>query len=426
MNTTIDNPSIWTAMPRSGRMASRVAESVEAHMRERIERGLASGSVQPGDALPPERELAEALAISRGALRRALSELEDKGVVNRQQGRGTFVSPRHRAEQVGPMASSSEIRSAALLLPAAGSEFFAPFLRGFESQFRSAIDVPIHVRSTNSLQDGIEAAIFESLAEGDDAFVIAPTGHTDVSLAAYRTLRRFGMPFITVLRSLGGEITAPSIEMAGDHVADLLADRFVERGHLHAGVFAMHGNANVRRTIERLNDRLAEHGGRCPIDSCAFGTVRDDVPSRWMYPTQATSAHTVERHLDALRDDLERVISQDDPPSVIFAASNALAEEIYLLLLDMSIRVPTQISVIGYGATPRVLGMQRRLAAVVVDTEDMGRRAAQMLCELVSRTRPLDDATTIRLDCTLETGFTFRDLTASDSERHPTHGEDAQ
>ena len=56
-----------------------------------IQRYILHENLQRGDRLPGERELSEALAISRNALREALGILEDRGVIVRQVGRGTFV-----------------------------------------------------------------------------------------------------------------------------------------------------------------------------------------------------------------------------------------------------------------------------------------------------------------------------------------------
>jgi len=46
------------------------------------------------DALPPERELASALSVSRITVRKALDGLVDEGLLTRRQGAGTFVNAR--------------------------------------------------------------------------------------------------------------------------------------------------------------------------------------------------------------------------------------------------------------------------------------------------------------------------------------------
>jgi GntR family transcriptional regulator, transcriptional repressor for pyruvate dehydrogenase complex len=49
------------------------------------------GHFPPGTSLPAERELASRLGISRSSLREAITRLEQLGVVDSQQGRGTIV-----------------------------------------------------------------------------------------------------------------------------------------------------------------------------------------------------------------------------------------------------------------------------------------------------------------------------------------------
>lgn len=48
--------------------------------------------LQPGDRLPPERDLASKLGLPRTALRRMLASLEKEGQLTRHVGRGTFIS----------------------------------------------------------------------------------------------------------------------------------------------------------------------------------------------------------------------------------------------------------------------------------------------------------------------------------------------
>jgi len=60
---------------------------------DRIRARLAAGTLRPGDKLPPERELAVQLKVSRAALREALRSLEIAGVIALRKGvkGGAFV-----------------------------------------------------------------------------------------------------------------------------------------------------------------------------------------------------------------------------------------------------------------------------------------------------------------------------------------------
>ncbi len=61
-------------------------------VREAIERLITEWQLKPGDALPTEAELQERFGVSRATIRQALAELDRAGVVERRQGRGTFVA----------------------------------------------------------------------------------------------------------------------------------------------------------------------------------------------------------------------------------------------------------------------------------------------------------------------------------------------
>jgi DNA-binding FadR family transcriptional regulator len=62
---------------------------------ERLGTAIRVGLLQPGSRLPPERELADELQISRSTLRQALTTLEQSGHLTQRRGRsgGTFVAP---------------------------------------------------------------------------------------------------------------------------------------------------------------------------------------------------------------------------------------------------------------------------------------------------------------------------------------------
>ena len=72
----------FEAVPRT-KLYQKVVKQVQDIIRD--------GLLRPGDMLPPERELAEMLHVSRGSLREAILALESMGLVEPRHGEGTIV-----------------------------------------------------------------------------------------------------------------------------------------------------------------------------------------------------------------------------------------------------------------------------------------------------------------------------------------------
>ncbi len=74
--------------PEGANGHSQLTMQVVDHVRQLV----ASGELKPGDRLPPERELARKLKISRSSLRAGIGFLAAMGVLKSRHGAGTFVA----------------------------------------------------------------------------------------------------------------------------------------------------------------------------------------------------------------------------------------------------------------------------------------------------------------------------------------------
>ena len=74
----------------SGRKYRQIGKGIQA--------AIAAGRLQPGDRLPPQRELADALGVTLGTVSRAYREMDDLGLTKGEIGRGTFVARREEDE----------------------------------------------------------------------------------------------------------------------------------------------------------------------------------------------------------------------------------------------------------------------------------------------------------------------------------------
>jgi GntR family transcriptional repressor for pyruvate dehydrogenase complex len=95
--TTVED--VQSVTSASDPQAPLAAKSVVAHVRRLIE----SGQLRAGDKLPPERELAQLLGVSRPSVRVGLQSLATVGVVEAKRGSGTYVSDGPPLFDVNPL-----------------------------------------------------------------------------------------------------------------------------------------------------------------------------------------------------------------------------------------------------------------------------------------------------------------------------------
>lgn len=66
-------------------------ESIRERIEQQVLRVIEEGRLKPGERLPPERDLAATLGVSRPSLREALRFLQSRGVLSIRHGVGVFV-----------------------------------------------------------------------------------------------------------------------------------------------------------------------------------------------------------------------------------------------------------------------------------------------------------------------------------------------
>lgn len=91
MSRLMTQPHRSTALPKYIQLSELLIRDIDA------------GRLLDGERLPPEREMAATLGTSIGTLRKALAELEQKGMLNRIQGSGNYVRKPAKATGVYAM-----------------------------------------------------------------------------------------------------------------------------------------------------------------------------------------------------------------------------------------------------------------------------------------------------------------------------------
>src|SRR6478735_7091970 len=153
-----------------------------AHMRigNWLEQLIVSRTLAPGDKLPSEVEIANALGVSRMTLRQALAAIEAKGLIRRSRGRfgGNFVeTPRLEFDHIGLPGFTEQLRR---LDMAAGARVIGAATRPATAVVRQALQLKrgaqvhkiVRMRSANDTPVLIEetylpAARFPGLLAAD-------------------------------------------------------------------------------------------------------------------------------------------------------------------------------------------------------------------------------------------------------------------
>lgn len=105
-------PTIFTVDPRSG-------VPIYLQVIEQVKRGVALGTLAPGEQLPTVKSLALQLTVNANTIARAYRDLERDGVIETSPGRGSFVrlngaatSERRLKHEVAEPAFDDAVRAA--------------------------------------------------------------------------------------------------------------------------------------------------------------------------------------------------------------------------------------------------------------------------------------------------------------------------
>ena len=66
-------------------------EPIYLQLMRQVKHAVATGALEPGDRLPPVRELAATLLVNPNTVARAYRDLEREGVLETAPGRGSFI-----------------------------------------------------------------------------------------------------------------------------------------------------------------------------------------------------------------------------------------------------------------------------------------------------------------------------------------------
>lgn len=207
---------------------------------ERLRNDIVAGVWAPGEQLPVERELADALSVSVNTLRRAVSQLVAEGVVQRRQGAGTFVRPKD--QPAGESAPAGARRLIGVLVPST-TYYYPRVIDGIQRHLR-ATGAGVMLASSKYDLDLERDELRAMLETGVHGLLLVPNLHLMDDPQGYvDRLRDLPVPYVLVERHPPDPVPDdPTTYVMTDHLGGVYRaiHHLRSLGHRRVGLMGRH------------------------------------------------------------------------------------------------------------------------------------------------------------------------------------------
>ena len=348
----------------SGRLLYR--QIVDAIMEQ-----IRSGAFSFDEPICTEAELIERFGVSRITVRRALGELENRGILYRKRGVGSFVSPTVYQDEMEQSASAASV-------PSSGC-FFA-FVLPFNIS-RTGMTNAFHAATEWLNERGCMTSIYISEDSGDNRGhnILRRLARMNVAgVAYYPYTSNIHLEIVDELMMLGKPVVLMDLPGHCAHLASVTSDNLSGSREL------------MRHLISLGHKRIAFLSGIPPEGR---ETLRDRYSGYLLSLTEAG----IRPDPALIRFDMDqnnRVLPAADPRSLVsairqFRAAGAtavicehdgIAYNVVMACREINLNVPEDISVCGFDNNEwatMILG--KRITTVAQDWAAIGRKVAELL-----------------------------------------------
>jgi len=297
-------------------------------MARSVEQAILSGIYRLGEKLPSERELCQKHGVTKMTARQAMGVLEEKGLITRQQGRGTFVTlPHGDSAEAGQADSPGPVCLLGLSRP--------------ESADRDSVNWPLRMLRFQGIVEmafrlglTIETDPHYDLSARADQLINTFKRHSGLIVhdevlrePVLVGLHELGLPIVAI-NSYGNVTCCSRIEVDMRGGAYLAVRRLLTLGHRRIGMIV--GDPQklfMRQRLDGYKDALAVEG--IPYDESLV--VIEPCGAR---EDGALAAR--------------QLLTASDRPSAVFTASDSRALGVLDCADELGLTVPSDLAVVGF------------------------------------------------------------------------------
>ncbi|HBG28235.1 MAG: hypothetical protein A2Y10_12870 [Planctomycetes bacterium GWF2_41_51] len=342
---------------------------------------VALGKYTEGDVLPSESYLCKHVGVSRNTIRQAFDELEKEGYVNRVQGKGTFLAKFSAGK------SSQKTQMFGLIIPDIVRSLYPSLVQGFdhEQSIRSYQTVICQSDNDVNKQGNI---ILQLLNRAVDGLAIVPPTTLSTPIFQIEQLLNAGIPVVACHRSIAG-VDVPTLTWDREGVGKLAGKILIEEGHSRIAYFGVSRYSVTESHVKGLKTVLNDAGISLQNSMVIYEPASD---------TEELENQKISKFIDLL--------GAKDRPTAVFCNDDTEAERVYWIANKIGMKVPQDLSIIGFGNNLRDTIFRKNLTSVVVDEYSLGKKAALILHETRTGKLPMHNNQSFIMDLNIHSGTT--------------------
>jgi len=314
---------------------------------------IAKGEVRADGFIASEYDLARRFDMSRMTVRKGSELLIAEGIVQRLPGRGLFL-----AQDTAPKRKTIWV-----LVDNLAREPSVRLSRRIQ-KWAAEYSCDIQLMDGHGDVERNLVLLNELTARDDVSGAIITAWHTSECIEALCRLKDTGLPFV-VLDHHNTYFSVPNVVADNYHGGRMAAEHFLENGHRNFAFIGDCKTITVRYRLDGFRDYLSEQG--VLLSHPNIGNLHpDDRFSDW--------AEWVEQKMEKIFGG-----GRTNRPTALFVSCDNLARGVYRWCARNGVRIPEDLSVIGFDDDPVVQWLNPELTTIAQPFSEMGDKAIELL-----------------------------------------------
>ncbi|WP_082232999.1 GntR family transcriptional regulator [Halobacillus massiliensis] len=332
-------------------------------VKQSIKSKILDGTYEAHQKIQSESEMMKQFNVSRHTVRLAIGELVSEGWLYREQGAGTFCADRTIQTAKNGIISRKNI---AIVTTYISDYIFPSIIRGAEA-YLSEQGYHVSLFSTNNNHEKEREYLEKIITQGFDGAIIEPTksAYSNPNINYYLNLERLNIPYI-MINAYYEALEPISVVVDDEKGAFMQTEHLIKQGH--RDIVGFFKTDDMQGTLRMKGYLKAHRVHKIPLN-----------------PKLITTYQTDEKNSKPLEKLKQLLTNTEDKPTAIVCYNDELAIMLINVLREMNLKVPQDISIVGFDNSFFAELSEVKLTSVDHPKAELGKTAGKMILNLIKQ-----------------------------------------